>query len=145
MNATAFEITDRKRKDPVGPTDINRDFELRESGQINAAEILSNDNITLYALDFEKRLAVFVDSASPAVLSQAPFYYQAQYEDTRRVITMDFAALIQLAQSVKVDDTKLILIHSVGRAGSTLASQIFAQVDGVNLHRVSFPVQGPSR
>jgi hypothetical protein len=39
--------------------------------------------------------------------------------------------MIQLAQSVTVADDKLIFIHSMGRSGSTLASQIFAQVPGV--------------
>jgi hypothetical protein len=39
--------------------------------------------------------------------------------------------MIQLAQSVTVDDNKLIFIHSMGRSGSTLASQIFAQIPGV--------------
>jgi hypothetical protein len=130
MNAATFEIIDRKRTDPVGFTTI-KEFELRESAQIEAEEILANDNITLYALDFEKGQAVFVETASPAELSQAPFYYQAQYENTVRVITMPFETMIQLAQSLKIDDVKLIMIHSVGRSGSTLASQIFAQVSGV--------------
>ncbi len=130
MVATNFEIIGKRRPDPVGFPDI-KDFELRESGQINAEEILANDQITLYALDFEKGHAVFVETASPAELSQAPFYYQAQYENAVRVITLPFETMIQLAQSVTVDDSKLIFIHSMGRCGSTLASKIFAQLPGV--------------
>jgi len=130
MIATNFEITGKKRPDPVGFTDI-KDFELRESGQINAEEILANEYITLYALDFEKGQAVFVETPPTANLSQAPFYYQAQYENALRVITLSFDTMIQLARFVTVNDIKLIFIHSVGRAGSTLASLIFAQVPGV--------------
>ena len=67
----------------------------------------------------------------PTVLSQAPFYYQAQYENAVQVITMPFETMIQLSQSITIDDNKLVLIHSTGRAGSTLASRIFAQIPGV--------------
>jgi hypothetical protein len=39
--------------------------------------------------------------------------------------------MLQLAQSVTVADDHLVFIYSVGRCGSTLASQIFAQIPGV--------------
>lgn len=130
MNATSFEIIQKRRPNPVGLVDI-QDYELQESGQIDAPEILANDNITLYALDLEKGQAVFVDSASPTELSQAPFYYQAQYERAVRVITLPFETMIELAQSVALDDRKLIFIESMGRCGSTLASKLFAQLPGV--------------
>ena len=67
----------------------------------------------------------------PTVLSQAPFYYQAQYENAVHVITLPFEMLIQLAQSITIDDNRLVFIHSTGRSGSTLASRIFAQIPGV--------------
>jgi hypothetical protein len=130
MKAANFEIVSKRRPDPVGLVDI-KDFELRENGQIDATEILSKAHITLYAFDFEHGQAVFVETSPTADLSHAPFYYQAQYENAVRVITLSFETMIGLAQSVTVDDSKLIFIHSPGRSGSTLASQIFAQVPGV--------------
>ena len=39
--------------------------------------------------------------------------------------------MIQMAKSVTIDDSRIISIYSVGRCGSTLASQIFAQIPGV--------------
>jgi hypothetical protein len=39
--------------------------------------------------------------------------------------------MLRLAQAVTVDDDRIVLIYSVGRCGSTLASQIFSQVPGV--------------
>src|SRR5262245_32119432 len=114
MIATSFEIIAKRRPHPVGLVDI-KDFELQASGQINAEEILSNTHITLYALDFENGQAVFVETSPEADLSQVPFYYQAQYENALRAITLSFETMIQLAQSVTVDDSKLILIHSTGR------------------------------
>lgn len=130
MLATSYEITAKRRPNPFGIADI-KDFELRESGQISAKEILSNRHITLYALDFDNGQAVFVETSSEADLSQAPFYYVAQFENALCAIKLSFESMIQLAQSVTVDDSKLIFIHSVGRSGSTLASKIFAQVPGV--------------
>jgi hypothetical protein len=130
MIATRFEIIGKRRASPVGLVDI-KDFELQESGQISAEDILSNAHITLYALDFENSQAVFVETSPEADLAQAPFYYQTQYENALCVITISFETMIQLAQSVTVDDRKLIFIHSMGRSGSTLASKIFAQVPGV--------------
>ena len=55
----------------------------------------------------------------------------AQYENAVSVWTISFETMLQLAHHVKVDEERLIMIHSVGRAGSTLASQVFAQVEGV--------------
>ena len=130
MNATSFEIIKRQRTNPVNFVDI-KDFELRENGQIDAVEILTNERINLYALDFKGGQAVFVETSSPDELSQAPFYYQAQYENAVRVVTLPFETMIQLAQSVTVDDSKLVFIHSTGRSGSTLASQLFAKIPGV--------------
>jgi hypothetical protein len=130
MIATTFEIVAKKRPIPFGIADIN-DFELRETGQLNPEGILLNDHMTLYALDFEKGRAIFVKTPPEVELAQAPFYYWAQYENALGIVTLPFEALIPLAQSVKLDDSKLIFIHSMGRCGSTLASKIFAQIPGV--------------
>ena len=130
MFATKFEIVSRRRSNPVGLTDI-RDFELREAGPIDAQEILANPRISLYAVDFENNRAVFLETARPEELSQAPFYYQAQYENAVRMITLSLESMVLLAQSVSITDNKLVFIHSPGRSGSTLASKIFAQVPGV--------------
>ena len=130
MFATEFEIVSKRRPLAIGFVNIN-DFELRECGQIDAGEILTNERISLYAFDLQGGQAVFVETASPIELSQAPFYYQAQYENTVRVFTLSIEAMIGLAQSVNLDDSKLIFIQSMGRCGSTLASKLFAQLPGV--------------
>ena len=130
MTVTIFDIEEKRREAPVGLADIN-DFGLRQSGQIATETILENPNITLYTLDLDNRQAVFVETPPDVNLSHAPFYYAAQYEHAARVLTIPFETMLRLAQSVPVDDKRLVFIHSVARAGSTLASQIFAQVDGV--------------
>jgi hypothetical protein len=96
-----------------------------------AGKILENPHITLYGLDFENRQAVFVETPADVDLSQAPFTVITQFEKAKRVLTISFETMIQLAKSVTIEDSRLILIYSVGRCGSTLASQIFAQIPGV--------------
>jgi hypothetical protein len=130
MIATTFEIVDRLRERSFQLTDVS-DFRLRETGHIPAGKIMENLHITLYCLDFENSRAVFVETPPEVDLSQAPFYFIAQYENAVRVLTIPFETMLQLAQSVTVDNNRLIFIHSVGRCGSTLASQIFAQIPGV--------------
>jgi hypothetical protein len=111
--------------------DIRKDFLLGEIGQLPVEKILEDPHITLYGLDFENRWAVFVETPADIDLSQASFYFNTQFEKANRVLTIPFETMIQMAKSVTTDDNHLILIYSVGRCGSTLASKIFAQIPGV--------------
>jgi len=129
--ATTFEILDRPNNSPSLVADIRKDFRLGEIGQLPVDKILENPHITLYGLDFENRWAVFVETPADIDLSQAPFYFNTQLKKAKRVLTIPFETMIQMAKSVTIDDNRLIFIHSVGRCGSTLASQIFAQIPGV--------------
>jgi hypothetical protein len=131
MIATTYEIADRLNNRPSLLVDIRKDFHLCEIGQLPVEKILENRHITLYGLDFENRWAVFVETPANIDLSHAPFYFNTQFEKAKRVLTIHFETMIQVAKSVTIDDKRLILIYSVGRCGSTLASQIFAQIPGV--------------
>ncbi len=130
MTATTFEIIDRPPRANFRRADI-RNFRLGKTGQLPVGKILENPHITLYGLDFEDNRAVFVETSADVDLSQAPFTFITQYEKAKRVLTISFETMIELAQSVSIDDNRLILIYSVGRCGSTLASQIFTQIPGV--------------
>jgi hypothetical protein len=130
MIATNYEIVQKRSRSQLGLADIT-DFELKDVGQIGSEVILENPYISLYSLDFKQNRAVFVETPSEIDLSQAPFYYLAQYENAVRVLTLSFESMIHLAKSITIDDRRLVFIYSVGRAGSTLASQIFAHIDGV--------------
>ena len=92
---------------------------------------MQNPHITLNSLDFDNSRDVFVETPADVDYSHAPFYFVTQYEEAERVLTISFETLLQLVQSVPVDNKRLVFIHSVGRSGSTLASQIFAQIPGV--------------
>ncbi len=132
MIANRVEIIGRLHDGPVRRANLSY-FRLREHGhaQQEADVILSNPGITLYSLDFENKQAVFVETPADVDLSQAAFYLTTQYEKAERVWTISFETMLQLAASVALDDSRLVSIYSVGRCGSTLASQVFAQVPGV--------------
>jgi hypothetical protein len=74
---------------------------------------------------------VFVETPADIDLSQASFYFDPQFEKAKRVLTIPLETMRKLAKSVTIDDSRLILLYSTGRCGSTLASQIFAQIPGV--------------
>ncbi len=128
--ATAYEIIDRVKANPLGLANI-ADFELRALGETDTAAIAEDHTITLYCLDVESRRAVYVQTPPELDLCIVPFYYMAQYEHATRVLTTSFEEMIALTREMHVDGSKLIFIHSVGRSGSTLAGQIFAQLDSV--------------
>ncbi len=130
MLATVFEVVERDQQAQVRLAGLNN-FRLHEQRQLPVSDILENLHITLYSLDFEREEAVFVETPVDVDLSQVPFFVIAQHEHAQRVWTISFEAMFELAQSVDLDDSRLVSIYSVGRCGSTLASQIFAQIPGV--------------
>jgi len=75
--------------------------------------------------------AIFVETPPEVDLCLEQFYYIAQYEHALRVIGVPIEEMVSLGRDLPLDDQKLVFIYSTGRAGSTLAGQIFAQLDGV--------------
>ena len=130
MIATRFEVIGRPDHAPFRGGDL-RNFSPGEADRVPAREILDNPHIALYGLDFENSQAVFVETSAYVNLSHAAFYPVTQFEEAERIYTIPFETMLMLAKSVAVDDSRLISIYSVGRCGSTLASQIFAQVPGI--------------
>jgi hypothetical protein len=130
MTANLLEITARKRRDPFAVADPS-DFEFSEGLPIDPQIILANPLISLYCLDHANRRALFVETAPGVDLSQAPFLYQAQYENTVRLIGVPYETFHDLARTISLDDQKLILVYSVGRTGSTLLGSALNAVEGV--------------
>ena len=98
MIATVFEVIERVQSTQVRMAGLNN-FRLREQGQLLASDILGNPHITLYSLDFERKEAVFVETPPDVDLSQAPFFVTAQHDHAKRVCTISFDTMIELAQS----------------------------------------------
>ena len=106
------------------------DFNYEEGEIIDLLTIVKKPNITLYCLDFQNQRAIFVETPLSIDLSQAPFYYLAQYEYAEKLIAVPFEKLPLLVNHAKLID-KLIVIYSVGRCGSTLLSKVFNKVNTV--------------
>ena len=130
MTARILNIESRRRKNYLGissPTD----FQFSEGDTIDAHVVIESPNISLYCLDHEYQRALFVETPADVDLSQAPFYYQAQYESAVRLFAVPYEELHRLANDIHLDSKCLILIYSVGRSGSTLLSTALNQVDNI--------------
>lgn len=130
MEVTTFKIVDKHRESAFAIPHLS-DFGLEKTGCMPFSAILNNDHVTLYSLDFDTQTAVFVEIPAEIDLSQVPFMFVTQYDEAVRVLTVSFNDFLQMADGVTLDESRLVFIHSTGRCGSTLASQVFAQVPGV--------------
>jgi hypothetical protein len=130
MNANLLEITARKRRDPFAVADP-ADFEFSAGPSIDPETVLTNSRISLYCLDHVSQRALFVETAPGVDLSRAPFLYQAQYENTVKLIGVPYETLHALARRISLDDKKLILVYSVGRTGSTLLGSALNAARGI--------------
>jgi hypothetical protein len=119
MTAHVLEITARKRQDPTGIANTT-DFEFREGVDIDPQTVISNPLVSLYCLDHPNQRTLFVETTPGVALTQAPFYYQAQYENAVRLISVPYETLHSLASQISIESDRLIFIYSVGRSGSTL-------------------------
>jgi hypothetical protein len=131
MEAKALIIEEKHREFDVGVVSP-ADFRVRDGGAIDPRSLLQQPNLTLYCLDFDNRQALFVETPPECDLSRAPFLYQAQYDAARRLVRIPYETLHRLASEVRIDPSRLILIYSVGRCGSTLVSRAFNEVEGVD-------------
>jgi len=124
-----YSITGRERYTSDGMAVNIRDFTLREEGQENPELLLIRPNISLYSLDLIRRDAVFVATPDHVDLESAPFYYHAQFEHAENLFTVDFETFIELARRIDPPNL-LIMIHNIGRCGSTLLSRMFLPLEG---------------
>jgi Sulfotransferase family len=129
MSSKILHIQSKKRT-PATTIAKLEDFDYVEGEIIDANAIVKNPNISLYCLDPQNQRAIFVETPLDIDLSQSPFFYQAQYEHAQRLLAVSFEEFYQLASEIE-PISKLVLIYSVGRCGSTLLSKVFNQIDTV--------------
>ena len=121
-----LRITKRNRLKDIQVASLT-DFDLEKGESIEPSSIINDPTITLYCLDFKKKLAIFVKTPSHIDLADHPFYYQIQYKYAEYVIALSYEDFYRLA-NLKTDPTHLDLIYSVGRCGSTLLIQAFKKL-----------------
>lgn len=124
-------IIEEKIKDSAFLTVSVNDFRYREEQPVDPRIVIDQPNISLYCLDHENERAIFVETPPDVSLLQAPFYFVTQYETAQRLIAVPYDALHQLASEYPVDHSRIILVYSTGRCGSTLVSRVFDQIPEV--------------
>ena len=123
-----FTILSRERFTADGMAVNIKDFTLRHDGEDADTQLLSHPDLSLYCLDLVRKEAVFVSTPSGLDLEKAPFYYQAQFENAEQALTVSFDTFLNLSTEIPPVDT-LVLIHNIGRCGSTLLSKAFSQLE----------------
>ncbi len=124
MTARRLVIEAKQRPYPLAVASPDH-FRVRDAGAADPAVVLS-PRFSLYCLDHDRRRALFVETGPQTDLTTATFYYQAQYEAATALVAVPYETLHALARQVRVDDSGLVLMFSVGRCGSTLAGRAFA-------------------
>jgi Sulfotransferase family len=130
MTARRLVIDAKTRPYPlavVGP----HHFAYHDGEPVDPRTVVGQPGTSLYCLDPERRLALFVEADPGADLLAAPFYFQAQYDAARALVAVPYDDLHALAAEVPFDPARLVLVYSVGRCGSTLVSRVFRAAPGV--------------
>lgn len=130
MNATVLHIDQRERP-RVSQIASLSDFTCMPGEAFDAQQIIDNANISIYCLDHAARQAIFTELPPGIDLAQASFYYQAQFDQAQRLIAIPYDVLYKLTDRISLDTSRLILIHNIGRCGSTLLSTALNEVDSV--------------
>lgn len=130
MSARALHIVEKVAPLEYFPA-VPQNFVLRPGEPVPPQLVLDDPDISLYCLDNEQRVALFVQTAPGVDLTAAPFCYLAQYQHAQRLIAVPYDTLHELAAGLPAYAGRLILLYSVGRCGSTLISQALNAVPGV--------------
>src|SRR5690349_1366224 len=130
MLAQQLIIERKVRDDPFGMASLDH-FQYREGEAVDPRLVVEQSTISLYCLDHENQRAIFVETPPDVNLSHAPFYFQTQYDTAQRLIAVPYATLHALARDVHIEPTRIIMVYSTGRCGSTLISHALSQADGV--------------
>jgi hypothetical protein len=129
-SAVRYAILDRRKYRDFAVSSLD-DFALGDSEAFDSSRLVSDPRISLYALDFERNSACFVELAPAVALETKPFFYLAQFNEATHLIAIPLDEIEALAARVEVDDSRLVFIQSVGRCGSTLVSRVFESMGSV--------------
>jgi hypothetical protein len=129
MRCSQHEIVARDRRVEVDPARFDH-FELGPGGPIDDEVLLRDPTWTLYAMDPDHDRALMVQLPDDVDLAAQPFAFVAQFDRALRAAVVPMDRLVAMADDLARPAT-LVHLFSTGRCGSTLASRIFAELDGV--------------
>ena len=105
-------------------------FDLKREKSLPADALLTTPNLSLYSFNDELRCAIFVETSPEIDLTAAPFYYRNQKNHARRIFTVPYDVFNALAEKLP-DPSRLVLLHSVGRCGSTLLCHALGKLGNI--------------
>jgi hypothetical protein len=129
MDATVLRIAARRRTVPFTPAAAG-DFELGPAGALAAERVLDDATLSVYCVDAQRRAVLFVRTPPQVDLGHVPFVYTAQYEHAIEVVSVPYDTAFELAERAAFDASRLVLVYSVGRCGSTFVSAALRTVEG---------------
>lgn len=106
------------------------DFACRVAGEVDPSVLITDPTISLYCLDHDAHRALFVQVPADVDITTPPFLYMAQCEHAQRLYAVPYDILHTVAAGISAPD-QLIFIHTSGRAGSTLLSKAFGELESV--------------
>ena len=134
--ASAYEVVGRRRR--LMPAEIasTRHLRKRPDGQVDMVAVLRDrgDQITPYCLDDRQHQLILVETPkSVDLLTVDPFFYEAQRDHATRVYTVAYNDVAKLADAILPADQapNPVFLHSTGRCGSTLLSQLLATTGSI--------------
>lgn len=122
-------IVGRDRPFEVDPARFDH-FRLGPGEPITADEIVADPAWTLYTIDPDHDRAMLVRLPDGFDLTAQPFAFVAQFEHATDAVVLSTSELARLGDQLP-QPARLVHLFSTGRCGSTLASRIFAELDGV--------------
>ena len=130
---TSLRIAGRlgDRESVARVANVDADFELVPDADGSPLALLARQGVSLYALDTRHGGVAFVETPLDVDLLAAPFLHQAQRAHATRVFRVPFEDFHALAEAMPRPTQDPILIHSVGRCGSTLVSTMLREVPGL--------------
>lgn len=88
-------------------------------------EYVLQDHISLYYVDQNEAVFVEVEEGIDVSNSEnGAFYRVTQFELAKRIVVVPMHVFHKLGEKVGKSDAKLIFLHSTGRCGSTLITQV---------------------
>jgi hypothetical protein len=129
-SATRYPILGRSKDHDFSISNLN-DFALGNGEAFDSRRLPFDRCVSLYTLDLERSVACFVELPASADLETSPFFFLTQFREASHLIAIPLDEFEKLAAGIDVNDSRLVLIQSVGRCGSTLVSRVFESIESV--------------
>ncbi len=125
MSATLYDIADRWKFHPLAIVTPS-DFTLANPRPVDLATIANDPGYSLYCLDLGNASAVWVHTGPEVDVSKGSFFYSGQFQQADGVAITSIEELEEIVAGIDLAASKLTVIHSVGRCGSTLINRVYA-------------------